>query len=865
MANTEDMTECKRAQEALELAAKRFELVTLATQDALYDWDLVSHEIWRNENYRRMFGAPERSSDSDNWWVDRLHPEDRERVLTAQDAALASGGRLFSPEYRLRCPDGSYADIVERSLIVRDAQGQVVRMIGALTDISERKRAEEALHEYEKVVEATQTLIAVVDRDYHYLLVNGAFLKHNSLDREQVVGRSVSEVLGQEVFDGVIKKNLDACFRGQAVQYEMKHAYPEVGERDLLVSYIPIKGPAGVDRVGSAIHDITEQRRAEEALRTSEQRYRELFENATDIVFTYDLRGNFTSVNRAGEHSSGYSRTELTSMNVLQILAPEYVEQGRRVLGGLAAGREPGIGEWEIIAKDGRRVRLEASLRLVRRNGELAEVQGIARDITERKRAEEALAESEERFRSLVENVTVGVYRTTPEGHILMANLTLVRMLGYDSFEELACRNLELEGFATGHPRSAFREQIEREGEVKGFESAWQGRDGRMVFVRESARAVRASDGRVLYYDGIVEDVTERRQAEEGFRESEARFRAVFENAAIGIALVDMRGYPVESNPALQKMLGYSKTELAQMAFTELTHPDDVRASWDLFSELCEGKRDRYQLEKRYCRKDGQIVWGQLTESLVRNQNGEPQYAIAMVEDISGRKRAAEALRQLSGRLLRLQDEERRRIARELHDTTAQSLAALAMNLTVVKDSAPDLSPRARTCLSESFELAEECLREIRTLSYLLHPPLLDEAGLGSALRWFVDGYTQRTGIDVDLKMPPELTRLPGDVEMALYRVVQEGLTNIHLHSGSKKAHICLMCRPGRALLSVADEGRGMPPGLLERGGRRGAKLGVGISGMRERIRQLGGQFEIVSGSKGTTLTASVPLGKDRA
>jgi PAS domain S-box-containing protein len=312
-------------------------------------------------------------------------------------------------------------------------------------------------------------------------------------------------------------------------------------------------------------------------------------------------------------------------------------------------------------------------------------------------------------------------------------------------------------------------------------------------------------------------------------------------------------------------MLGYSKTELAQVPFTELAHSDDVQASRDLFTELCEGKRDRYQLEKRFCRKDGQILWGQLTESLVRNQNGEPQYAIAMVEDISGRKRAAEALRQLSGRLLRLQDEERRRIARELHDTTAQSLAALAVNLAVVKDSAPDLSPRARTCLSESLELAEGCLREVRTLSYLLHPPLLEEAGLGSALRWFVDGYTQRTGIDVDLEMPPELTRLPGDVELALYRVVQEGLTNIHLHSGSKKAHVCLTCLPAQAVLTVADEGRGMPPGLLERGGRRGAKLGVGIPGMRERIRQLGGQFEIVSGSKGTTLTASVSLRKEQA
>jgi PAS domain S-box-containing protein len=479
-----------------------------------------------------------------------------------------------------------------------------------------------------------------------------------------------------------------------------------------------------------------------------------------------------------------------------------------------------------------------------------------------RMRAE--LEASRARYFDLYDLAPVGYFTVSEEGLILEANLPAASQLGV-ARRALAQQPLSHFIFREDEDIYYFhRKHLLETGRPQACELRMKRNDGGLLWARLESAVAQDEDGTHVCRV-VMSVITERKQAEEALRESEARFRAIFENAAIGIALVDMRGNLVESNPALQKMLGYNKTELAQMAFSQFTHPDDAKASRDLFAELCEGKRDRYQLEKRSYRKDGQLVWAELTESLVRKQNGEPQYAIGMVEDITERKRAAEALRQLSGRLLLSQDEERRRIARELHDTTAQSLAGLAMNLSVVRDSTPHLSPRARTCLSESLKLAEECSREIRTLAYLLHPPLLEEVGLGSALQWFVDGYTQRTAIDVDLEIPPQLGRLPGDVELALYRVVQEGLTNIHLHSGSKKAQVCLQCRPDQVLLTVADEGRGLPPGVLERGGWRGAKLGVGISGMRERIRQLGGEFEIISGSNGTTLNVKVPLGKDRA
>jgi PAS domain S-box-containing protein len=360
----------------------------------------------------------------------------------------------------------------------------------------------------------------------------------------------------------------------------------------------------------------------------------------------------------------------------------------------------------------------------------------------------------------------------------------------------------------------------------------------------------------------LERDITERKQAEAALRASEAKFRALSESAPAAIFIYQGNGFRY-ANPAMEVITGYSQHELLSMNFWDIVHPDFREFVRDRGLARQRGDPVPLRYEFKILTKAGEERWLGFADGKFELE-GKPA-VVGFALDITESKRAEAALRQMSGRLLRLQEEERRRIARELHDTTAQSLTALALNLSVVKDSAPNLSPRANACLSESLGLAEECSREIRTLSYLLHPPLLDDTGLGSALRWFVDGYTQRTGIHVDLEMPTELTRLPGDIELALYRIVQEGLTNIHLHSGSKKARICLECRPNQAVLTVADEGRGLPPGLLERGERDTAKRGVGISGMRERVRQLGGQFEIVTGSNGTTLTASMPLREEPA
>src|SRR5688572_27819950 len=237
-------------------------------------------------------------------------------------------------------------------------------------------------------------------------------------------------------------------------------------------------------------------------------------------------------------------------------------------------------------------------------------------------------------------------------------------------------------------------------------------------------------------------------------------------------------------------------------------------------------------------------------------------HAHTMAEEAGRRE---EEYRQLSSRLLTLQDEERRRLALDLHDSTAQCLAALTMNLDVVEGTREALDARARRALAESRSLAERCSREVRTLAYLLHPPLLDERGLPAAVRWFVEGFTKRSGIQVMLDLR-DVGRLPGPIETALFRVVQESLTNVHRHAAATTASIHLTTTADAVALDIEDQGRGLRDQVPRQSGTLLSEtLGVGIQGMRERIRQLGGTFDVAFADTGTTVHVRIPSKEDIA
>ena len=333
---------------------------------------------------------------------------------------------------------------------------------------------------------------------------------------------------------------------------------------------------------------------------------------------------------------------------------------------------------------------------------------------------------------------------------------------------------------------------------------------------------------------------------------------ALLDLAHDSIMVISLDGVIEFWNDGAEELYGYSKREALGSVSHELLRTQFPEPPGVIKKKLM--TQSVWQGELEHTHKDGHPIIVSSRWALRRDGDGRPTGFLEINRDITEAKRTEQALRELSGRLLQAQDDERRRLARELHDNTAQSIAALGLNLEIVGGLAERLDESGRHALAESQALAEDCIRELRTFSYLLHPPMLQERGLKCALGTYVDGYVRRTNIAVDLHIPATLDRLPEKVETALFRVVQESLTNIRRHSGSSTASIRIVRHAKRIVLTVRDRGRGLPQSCEACPNGKTFSAGVGIESMRERVRYAGGRVDLLSNEHGTIVKVQVPV-----
>jgi PAS domain S-box-containing protein len=601
--------------------------------------------------------------------------------------------------------------------------------------------------------------------------------------------------------------------------------------------------------------------------------YRRLFEtNSVPMcVFANDTLA-FLAVNETAVRQYGYSKKEFLSMTVRDIRSPEDVSRFLNHFHSDPPG-VVGVGVWRHQKKDGTIIDAAISYDPILWMGSQARLVS-ARDVTEQKRLEEAFWKSEERFRTAPSYAAAGFAVTDKDGRFINVNYTYCGITGY-SIEELCGMDVRDLMHSENLREYSERTQHILTGEINNFihRTSYIKKSGDLILVQNRVSAIRDHGGLLVGFmvwtegindrtvmeielrkEGALANVAQDAFAVRDLEESLRLFRELMDQSNDAIEIIDPETLRfLDGNEKSYVSLGYTRQEFLSLAVY------DVNPTLD--ESTRKNRRDQLKttgslmLESFHRRKDGSTFPVEANLKFVRLDR---DYVVAVVRDVTERKQAERELRKLSGRLLRLQDEERRRIARDLHDSTGQDLVALVTMLSQLRALTRSRRPKSRDLVSECQALAERCVNEIRTLSYLLHPQMLDVAGLKDAISHYLDGFTKRSGIRVEFEVSPGFGRMTRHVELALFRVVQESLTNVQRHSGSLQAKIRLLRKADEVTLEIIDNGRESSNKELKRDKWLPFEVGVGIPSMQERVKIIGGRLAIASGSHGTTVRVTL-------
>jgi two-component system NarL family sensor kinase len=597
-----------------------------------------------------------------------------------------------------------------------------------------------------------------------------------------------------------------------------------------------------------------------ERIEASDARFRVMADTVPSILFTNDADGRCEYANQRFYEYTGMPSGAALDFGWIDAVHPDDEPRAVRSLRDPSPAGDLRLTELRLRAKDGTyRWFLSRSRAIRDPDGRIIKWFGSSTDIDDLKQSDVALRSINERLSAVLSSIDESYYTVDPQWRITFVNPHAARFFG-ESAESLVGRSI-WEVAPEPELQAQFQRALNERAPLR-LERRSQRQPDRWFQISCYPWA----DGLSIFFS----NVTRRKTAELALHSTQELLQRTMDALSARIAILDEQGVIMAVNAAWRRSMeenclpepvsdvGTSYLAACDAAIPRQPEVEETAAG---LREVLRGERREF-LGYRACRTPKGLRWFQIRATCFGDEMA--RRVVLAHEDITEIKEAETGLRELTGRLLRVQDEERRRMARELHDTTAQNLVAALLDIDRLPQTLAAVDEVSQELLDEVRLLVDRSLQELRTFSYLLHPPLLDQLGLASALRWYVRGFESRSGITVSLTVQENIDRMPAAVESALFRAVQEALTNIHRHSGSATADIRLTQSPTEVVLKIRDQGRGMAVDVVS-GSAEFAILGVGISGMRARLHQLGGKLEIRSTSKGTTVTATVSLAGEQS
>lgn len=617
----------------------------------------------------------------------------------------------------------------------------------------------------------------------------------------------------------------------------------------------------------------------QEELSVAEARFQAFFNDPAVGIGILGLDRRLMDANLTLLRIFGRTREEMIGLNAAEVTYSEDDPVSATMFAELLAGqRDSYEADRRYIRKNGEVFWAHVTMSMVRGPDHTPRyLVGMLMDVDKQKRNALALEESEARFRAAFESSAIGMALTTIEGRFLKANAAVCKMSGYTEQElvQLTSNDIVFPADALVG-LDLFEGMMAGQRDYYQVERRYVRKNGEVFWTRLTLSAVQDTPGKIAYLVGLVEDIDEQKRTLAELRKSEARFQTVFDNAAIGITLNRLDGQTLAVNPATTHIVGYSAAELHALNPLDLIAAEDLAAGAEQYQELITGQRNSYVVELRHRRKAGGLSWARVNYSLVRDLNGQPDYVIALIENIDEEKRAAEKLAAQEAEHRRVLEEriaartaelnqanqllqqqatqeavnnERIRLARDLHDAVTQTLFSASLIAEVLPQLWDINQDEARRRLAALRHMTRGALAEMRTLLLELRPNALVDVPLPDLLRQLTEAFMSRTHLQVQLQVEGQRA-LPPDVQLALYRITQEALNNIARHAGATQVIVTLRLSDS-VRLSIVDNGVGFDPVTVPPD-----HLGTQI--MRERAQSVGASYALYSApDEGTQITVT--------